>query len=240
MKYVCYSVSCLPVIFILALNINGISSALLLPKAENVFVTRTIEPQANISTISYMDLPPQCESQVYCYGPLLHTVQMASIYADSKTFVDMKMLASESETLAKFTAFMAEHNQNPTKDQIKEWVEKNFAARGNEFVDWIPNDWVREPKFLGKIKDSALREWASDLNNFWVKLGRKMKQDVHDNENLYSIIPVPNPVMVPGGRFLEFYYWDSYWIVRGLLHSEMYNVSNFFTFLKHKNPLKKF
>lgn len=26
---------------------------------------------------------------------------------------------------------------------------------------------------------------------------------------------------MPGGRFREFYYWDSYWIVRGLLYSEM-------------------
>lgn len=32
-----------------------------------------------------------------------------------------------------------------------------------------------------------------------------------------------NGVIVPGGRFLEFYYWDSYWIIRGLLHSEMYD-----------------
>lgn len=31
-----------------------------------------------------------------------------------------------------------------------------------------------------------------------------------------------NGVIVPGGRFLEFYYWDSYWIVLGLLHSEMH------------------
>lgn len=38
---------------------------------------------------------------------------------------------------------------------------------------------------------------------------------------LYSIIHVKNPVIVPGGRFREFYYWDSYWIIRGLLYSEM-------------------
>lgn len=33
---------------------------------------------------------------------------------------------------------------------------------------------------------------------------------------------MPNPVIVPGGRFREFYYWDSYWIIKGLLISEMY------------------
>lgn len=52
-------------------------------------------------------------------------------------------------------------------------------------------------------------------------LGRKMKTDVQENKDLYSIIWVPNPVIVPGGRFREFYYWDSYWIVQGLLLSEM-------------------
>lgn len=39
---------------------------------------------------------------------------------------------------------------------------------------------------------------------------------------MYSIIYVDHPVIVPGGRFREFYYWDSYWIIKGLLHSEMY------------------
>lgn len=34
-----------------------------------------------------------------------------------------------------------------------------------------------------------------------------------------------NPVIVPGGRFREFYYWDSYWIIRGLLFSEMYQTA---------------
>ena len=30
-----------------------------------------------------------------------------------------------------------------------------------------------------------------------------------------------NPFMVPGGRFREMYYWDTYWTVLGLLQSEM-------------------
>lgn len=30
---------------------------------------------------------------------------------------------------------------------------------------------------------------------------------------------------MPGGRFREFYYWDSYWIIRGLLYSEMYKTA---------------
>lgn len=48
-----------------------------------------------------------------------------------------------------------------------------------------------------------------------------MKPDVLDNPSLYSLIPVPNGFVIPGGRFKEIYYWDTYWIIRGLLISEM-------------------
>ena len=37
----------------------------------------------------------------------------------------------------------------------------------------------------------------------------------------YSLIYVPNEFVVPGGRFREFYYWDAYWIIKGLLASDM-------------------
>lgn len=61
-----------------------------------------------------------------------------------------------------------------------------------------------------------------------------MKDEVSKNPEYYSIIPVPNPVIVPGGRFIEFYYWDSYWIIRGLLYSQMFDtargmIENFFS-----------
>lgn len=48
-----------------------------------------------------------------------------------------------------------------------------------------------------------------------------MTTDVKCNPDLYSVIPIDNPVIVPGDRFGEFYYWDSYWIQKGLLISEM-------------------
>lgn len=55
---------------------------------------------------------------------------------------------------------------------------------------------------------------------------------------LTSIIYVPNPFIIAGGRFLEFYYWDSYWIVRGLLVCEMYQTTrgileNFLSLIDH-------
>ncbi|KAJ9597755.1 hypothetical protein L9F63_011363 [Diploptera punctata] len=166
-------------------------------------------------------LPPPCDSYIYCYGRLLHVVQMNEIFNDSKHFVDLKMKMPPNETMEIFNNFMEENDQNPNRTEVKNFVEKMFEPRGSEFEPWDPKDWTSHPKFLDKILDSDFKKWASDLNSFWKILGKKMKDEVKQHEELFSIIYVPHPVIVPGGRFLEFYYWDSYWIIRGLLLSEM-------------------
>ncbi|XP_063218979.1 trehalase isoform X3 [Bacillus rossius redtenbacheri] len=166
-------------------------------------------------------LPPPCPSDIYCHGELLHTVQMASLYQDSKTFVDMKLRRSPRETLQQFRALMQRTGSRPSRDQVHRFVNDSFEPEGSEFVPWDPPDWVEQPAFLAGVRDSELRRWGQQLNNLWKLLGRKIKDEVRDDHDKYSIIYVPNPVIVPGGRFREFYYWDSYWIVRGLLLSEM-------------------
>ena len=37
----------------------------------------------------------------------------------------------------------------------------------------------------------------------------------------HSLLPLPHPFFIPGQRFRELYYWDSYWVVKGLLISRM-------------------
>jgi alpha,alpha-trehalase len=32
-------------------------------------------------------------------------------------------------------------------------------------------------------------------------------------------------MLVPGGRFRESYYWDTYWIILGLIASDMLNTA---------------
>ncbi|XP_037806140.1 trehalase isoform X3 [Lucilia sericata] len=159
--------------------------------------------------------------QIYCYGNLLHTVQMAHLFEDSKTFVDMKLKFTPEQTISEFEAFMESKNNDPSQDDIRQFVNDHFDDLGKEFVPWLPDDWTDHPAFLENINDPDLKQWGVDLNAIWKELGRKMIDDVHQNPHFYSIIPVDHPVIVPGGRFIEFYYWDSYWIIKGLLYSEM-------------------
>lgn len=35
------------------------------------------------------------------------------------------------------------------------------------------------------------------------------------NHTFYPVLPVPNPFIIPGGFFQVYFYWDSYWILKG-------------------------
>lgn len=49
----------------------------------------------------------------------------------------------------------------------------------------------------------------------------QVNPDVMQHPDRHTLIPLPHPFIVPGGRFRELYYWDSYWIIQGLLVSGM-------------------
>ncbi|XP_055854744.1 trehalase-like [Episyrphus balteatus] len=191
------------------------------PQAIEAFEVRQSTSNSLEKNQQRTDDLPSCE--IFCRGDLLHTVEMAHIYKDSKTFVDMKLKQPPNVTMEIFKKFMQSKNNAPKPEEIEAFVNENFEEKGKEFVSWVPEDWKENPRFLNMIRNEKLRKWANDLNGIWKILGRKMIPDVYEHPELYSIIPVNNPVIVPGGRFIEFYYWDSYWIMRGLLYSQMHN-----------------
>ncbi|CAG7785820.1 unnamed protein product, partial [Allacma fusca] len=120
-----------------------------------------------------------------------------------------------------FRTLASNYGRNPPRDQIRKFVDDNFRPAGSDFEEWIPEDWKSCPLFLNKIRDPNLQKFAKELNSFWRRLGRRIISDVKARPEMYSMIYVNNPVIVPGGRFREFYYWDQYWILKGLLHCEM-------------------
>ena len=70
--------------------------------------------------------PPPCDSAVYCApgpGSLLHVVQMARLFPDSKTFVDMPMKHEEEKVLAAFEQMMAVRTGNESMSQSQKVSE---------------------------------------------------------------------------------------------------------------------
>ncbi|KAL6479176.1 hypothetical protein MHYP_G00126090 [Metynnis hypsauchen] len=179
-------------------------------------------------------LPPPCDSEIYCTGELLRQVQTAKLFDDNKAFVDMKLTAAPEVVLDAFSnlTWRFPNGTVPASD-LRVFVNTYFVGDGKEFEPWTPPDWHEKPKFLSRVSDLNFRNWAEELHGLWKLLGRKISTDVEDNPQLHSMIYVPNPVIVPGGRFTEFYYWDSYWVLNGLLLSEMTDtargmIQNFF------------
>lgn len=98
-----------------------------------------------------------CSSPIYCEGELLHLVQTAKIFNDSKTFVDMAMKYPMNTTLQNFDVFMRKTDHKPTTKQIEEFVYENFQMVG-EMEDFFPRDWKPEPKFVKEINDPQIRQ----------------------------------------------------------------------------------
>ncbi|XP_050432885.1 trehalase-like isoform X2 [Adelges cooleyi] len=166
-------------------------------------------------------LQPSCQSQIYCESELMHDVQMSGIYPDSKTFVDKKLKYTESEILEKYYKLKQyNNNQVPSNAELSKFVDENFVD-GDELEEWVPSDFTENPSIGNRIRDQDYKQWAYSLNHVWKTLARKVKDDVKSHPDKYSLIWVPNGFVIPGGRFRELYYWDTYWIVRGLLLCDM-------------------
>lgn len=45
---------------------------------------------------------------------------------------------------------------------------------------------------------------------------------MHVHPERHSLLSLPHPFFIPGQRFRELYYWDSYWVIKGLLVSGMH------------------
>jgi alpha,alpha-trehalase len=170
----------------------------------------------------------ECHHPIYCTGELLKVFQKSHLFSDSKTFVDMPLLKQPEEILKDFENLP----KHPSKDDLLDFIHKNFGQSGSDINAVDPIDWKPDPKLLSKLSNTKIIHWVDYLNKKWKSLIRTFKHEEKD-QNRYSSIWVPNPFVVAGGRFREFYYWDSYFILEGLLLSEMHvtakgMIENFF------------
>lgn len=84
---------------------------------------------------------------------------------------------------------------------------------------------MAEPATLSHITKPELRAFALDLNRRWNELARKVDLNYTTGctYRCSSFLREMDgrTILVPGGRFSESYYWDSYWIIKGLIASGM-------------------
>uniref|UniRef100_A0A914ECV7 Trehalase n=1 Tax=Acrobeloides nanus TaxID=290746 RepID=A0A914ECV7_9BILA len=116
------------------------------------------------------------------------------------------------------------HRNNLTKEVFKKFCDDNFEQLPYLQRAVLP-DWSAEPKNFEKIKDKKIKLLATRLNELWKDLNREFVDDVRKNQTHFPVVPVPNPFVVPGGFFQVYFYWDSYWILKGMLFCGLFESS---------------
>ncbi|RWT49513.1 alpha,alpha-trehalase [Enterobacter cloacae] len=151
-----------------------------------------------VTTLGYADDNPatQTTSPDILLGPLFNDVQSAKLFPDQKTFADA---VPKSDPLMILADYRMQHTQSSF--DLRHFVEMNFTlpAEGEEYVP---------------PAGQSLREHIDDL---WPVLTRTTDKASNKWD---SLLPLPKPYVVPGGRFREVYYWDSYFTMLGLAESD--------------------
>ncbi|KAJ6584320.1 Six-hairpin glycosidase-like protein [Mycena capillaripes] len=169
---------------------------------------------------------PWCPSKIFCAGPLLQTLNIAGIFTDPKTIVDKPTFKTSKAVLADFAALP--NNTTLTEQNVVSFVDADFSGEGQELMAVPLPGFQDAPPFLANVSDPLLKAFAGTVHGFWTQLVRGTNAStLCDGVKCESsLIPLNHTFVVPGGRFREQYYWDSFWIVEGLLESQLFSIAN--------------
>jgi alpha,alpha-trehalase len=85
----------------------------------------------------------------------------------------------------------------------------------------LPEDeLVVQPDFLGSVNSSVVEDFTRQVIDIWPDLTRRYVGAGNCTGCVTSFIPVNRTFVVAGGRFREPYYWDSFWVIEGLLRTQ--------------------
>jgi alpha,alpha-trehalase len=135
---------------------------------------------------------------------------------DPKLYVDLSLKFNLSKTQKAFDELpRSGENGTVSVEDLKVFIATYFDDAADDLVYYDPVDFVPEPEgFLPKVKNPEVRSWALEVHALWKNLSRKVSDGVLEHSELHTLLPLPEAVVVPGSRFREVYYWDSYWVIR--------------------------
>ena len=126
----------------------------------------------------------------FSLGELFEKIQTGEIFPDSKTFVDCTPNSDFSSILH---CYMEEKGREGFN--LSDFVNKHFILPTTYTSNYVPLEG---------------RSITQHIEGLWDVLTRRTE------ESNNSLIPLPRPYIVPGGRFREMFYWDSYFTMLGL------------------------
>lgn len=135
---------------------------------------------------------PKAPDEVF--GALFDAVQMNRVFPDGKTFADCTPKSDPETILQQYAA-----QKDAAGFDLSQFVAANFTMP-------VPHS--------SQFKSDLRRSPADHINALWPILTRPA--DTAAALARSTLLPLPYPYVVPGGRFGEVYYWDSYFTMLGL------------------------
>ncbi len=127
------------------------------------------------------------------FQELYARVEQQRLYADDKTFADATPRRAPAAIMADYRA-----HPPPTRDGLAAFIAANFI---------VPSDAAPTAPSVAR---RSLRDHIADL---WPLLTRPPET----TPRFGSQLTLARAYVVPGGRFREIYYWDSYFTMLGLV-----------------------
>jgi len=134
------------------------------------------------------------------YQDLLVDVQMQQVYPDGKIFTDCSPKREPEAILSDYRKLRSRSDFD-----LKAFVHANFKPQHPDPHDYVSPEGRSLPDHIDKL---------------WDVLSRKSGEHPPSS----SLLPLPKPYVIPGGRFCELYYWDTSFTIIGLAASERYDL----------------
>ena len=126
------------------------------------------------------------------FQELFTNLQQSGLFADDKIISDALPKARPEKILSQYRKEKNEFNFD-----LEKFFFRFFQLNPSKSVDF---------------KSDTSRPINEHIEILWDVLKREADKSVEGG----SLIQLPNPYIVPGGRFNEIYYWDSYFMMLGL------------------------
>jgi len=141
-------------------------------------------------TLKYQKSPPD-----EIYAELFDAVQSGHVFPDSKSFPDATPKVDPASILKSYRDSVHEDGFD-----LESFVKANFDVPEND---------------IELLQANVQRPVREQIDQLWDVLTRAA--DKEDKNT--SLIALPHPYVIPGGRFREIYYWDTYFTMLGLAAS---------------------
>jgi alpha,alpha-trehalase len=132
------------------------------------------------------------QSPAALYGELFDRVQRERVFPDSKTFADAIAKSEPAEILRRYADARA---------------AANFSLR-----DFVMQNFTLASEAAGEFRTTPREEVRAHISRLWPALTRTPG----DSSGPDSHLVLSTRYVVPGGRYRELYYWDSYFTMVGL------------------------